>query len=231
MPAGVTVGATTNAQLLIVCDPSEQTAPPENLVANGPCRVCGDTNNEPRHDCRLVAHVEPRTYRRTTPRQLWDRQRRRWRTEYSYERFTAIVRRQDAPESARAHRSCYHGHQLHDDARYCAAMLLRRLQVGARPPSIDGLTTARWQATIERAGHRCYYCRQPVPEGDSWHKEHAIPLARGGRNHADNIVASCGTCNAKKGTKTAVEFLKQFRAKPPYPPPGTSHTKRRRQPN
>jgi 5-methylcytosine-specific restriction endonuclease McrA len=54
-------------------------------------------------------------------------------------------------------------------------------------------------------GGRCFYCVKPLTNG--FHVEHMTPLSRGGSNGPENIVCSCATCNLRKGTRTAAEFI------------------------
>jgi 5-methylcytosine-specific restriction endonuclease McrA len=56
---------------------------------------------------------------------------------------------------------------------------------------------------------RCFYC------GDSFgdkpgnrHVEHKTPVCRGGSSDPSNIVLACKSCNLRKHTKTAEEFLR-----------------------
>lgn len=63
----------------------------------------------------------------------------------------------------------------------------------------------------------CYYCRRIVDpntqaKGETNHRylatlDHKFPKARGGSNHHDNLVMSCGECNRAKGDMTAEEFF------------------------
>ena len=60
-------------------------------------------------------------------------------------------------------------------------------------------------ALLEEQGRRCFYCGVDLEDG--YHVEHMTPLSRGGADSIDNIVIACETCNKRKGTKTAEEFL------------------------
>lgn len=71
-----------------------------------------------------------------------------------------------------------------------------------RRASGGSLTAAEIVEIKERDGGFCAYCLQP---GAS-ELEHCTPLSRGGRNEAANIVMACKSCNARKGTKTVLEF-------------------------
>lgn len=45
---------------------------------------------------------------------------------------------------------------------------------------------------------RCWWCSCKLT---TYHVDHRIPLAKGGTNGPENIVASCGPCNQKKNAK------------------------------
>ena len=64
--------------------------------------------------------------------------------------------------------------------------------------------------TRERDGDFCCYCLLPIATD----LEHCTPLARGGTNTADNLVMACHSCNARKGTKTVLEFMNLWPTRP-----------------
>lgn len=64
-------------------------------------------------------------------------------------------------------------------------------------------TVAERLIKFQEYGNCCAYCRLPKPLTE----DHDIPLARGGTDDISNIVPACQSCNSKKNTKTAVEFL------------------------
>lgn len=59
---------------------------------------------------------------------------------------------------------------------------------------------------LEKHGRKCFYCDKEV---SAFEVEHMIPKAKGGSNRIDNLTLSCHSCNQKKGTLTAKEFIKQ----------------------
>ena len=59
---------------------------------------------------------------------------------------------------------------------------------------------------LEKHGRKCFYCDKEV---SAFEVEHMIPKAKGGSNRIDNLTLSCHSCNQKKGTLTAEEFIKQ----------------------
>lgn len=70
-----------------------------------------------------------------------------------------------------------------------------------------GLTRDEWLAicrsqTDDAGSVCCAYCKRPCdPTVD-----HVVPLARGGRHEASNIVAACVTCNSSKCDRLITEW-------------------------
>ncbi|MEW6056453.1 MAG: HNH endonuclease [Bdellovibrionota bacterium] len=52
----------------------------------------------------------------------------------------------------------------------------------------------------------CHYCSKKFAPHELT-MDHVVPLARGGRSTAGNIVPSCKTCNSSKNLETPVEQL------------------------
>lgn len=57
---------------------------------------------------------------------------------------------------------------------------------------------------FERDGGHCSYCGADVSE--SFHIDHAVPVAYGGGNDPDNLALACATCNLSKGARTPDEW-------------------------
>jgi 5-methylcytosine-specific restriction endonuclease McrA len=56
------------------------------------------------------------------------------------------------------------------------------------------------RAVLERDGHVCHWCGEYANQAD-----HLIPLSRlGERLDPNNVVASCGSCNAARGGATGI---------------------------
>jgi hypothetical protein len=54
----------------------------------------------------------------------------------------------------------------------------------------------------ERADSRCEYCRAPqIVTGVTFHLEHIIPKAHGGRNIRTNYALACIHCNGRKSNR------------------------------
>lgn len=51
----------------------------------------------------------------------------------------------------------------------------------------------------------CYWCLRCLTD-KNFTIDHVIPLVRGGRHIADNLVASCRSCNSSKGAKLLSEW-------------------------
>jgi 5-methylcytosine-specific restriction endonuclease McrA len=62
-----------------------------------------------------------------------------------------------------------------------------------------------------RDDYVCAYCT--VHGGRDMTVDHVIPRSRGGRSVWENLVASCSTCNARKGSRTPEEARMPLRRK------------------
>lgn len=65
-------------------------------------------------------------------------------------------------------------------------------------------TEAEWQAILTRASHRCAACRKKK----ILHRDHIVPVSKGGSNYALNIQPLCKSCNSSKRDciEASVEF-------------------------
>ena len=60
-----------------------------------------------------------------------------------------------------------------------------------------------WQNLIQNT--KCYYCQIPIRRTEVT-MDHIVPISRGGRSNAGNLVPACKTCNEQKRSLTAVEW-------------------------
>lgn len=61
------------------------------------------------------------------------------------------------------------------------------------------------QQVIERAGNRCEYCKlSQAGQEATFHIDHVIPRARGGRTELDNLALACVSCSLHKGARQQV---------------------------
>jgi 5-methylcytosine-specific restriction endonuclease McrA len=67
-------------------------------------------------------------------------------------------------------------------------------------------------ACLQMAGYVCYYCGQDATTAD-----HVIPIIAGGDPiDQSNLVASCVTCNSRKGSRGQGHFLRTMRTPPVF---------------
>lgn len=64
-------------------------------------------------------------------------------------------------------------------------------------------TAAEWLDKLALFASLCAYCGVD----EKMTVDHMTPLLRGGSNDISNIVPACGSCNSRKHTKTAEEFM------------------------
>ncbi len=113
-------------------------------------------------------------------------------------RLSARRRRAADPAAARAYDRAY---KEANPAIYVASAAQGR----ARRASAPGrFSQAEWTTLLEEFDYRCAYCQAT---GIPLEREHMTPLIRGGAHAAHNIVPACTSCNRRKGTLTALEFL------------------------
>ena len=62
---------------------------------------------------------------------------------------------------------------------------------------------------MEMQANKCAYCGSAL--GQSFHRDHKIPLCRGGSNWPENIALTCASCNHRKSRLTASEFLSKLK--------------------
>ena len=60
------------------------------------------------------------------------------------------------------------------------------------------LSRRRRFEVLERCGYRCVYCGRGHADGVVLQVDHDLPVARGGGDEDDNLVASCFDCNLGK---------------------------------
>lgn len=63
---------------------------------------------------------------------------------------------------------------------------------------------AKWKSEQIK---KCYWCGASCD--DSFHVDHYVPLARGGKHDLGNLVISCGPCNLRKNAKDPYEFAQE----------------------
>ena len=102
------------------------------------------------------------------------------------------------PEKARAdNRAKY----LRNPEQWSHATNLRR----ARKRGNGGThTLAEWQEKLTLFAGCCIYCGR---DDRPLTRDHKVPLTRGGTDDIANLVPACRSCNSKKRTLTAQEFL------------------------
>ena len=73
-------------------------------------------------------------------------------------------------------------------------------------------STYRWrklrQEILKRDDFRCLYCGSAAT-----HIDHVTPLDKGGSDEPNNLASSCATCNLRKATQDAKQFIERQSAK------------------
>lgn len=166
------------------------------------CSKCGDEKavaefyggKQPCKECwKRIRRARPTL--RTAARRAYERV---WYARHR-EKVIAKVRRWQVAhpptDASRRQHNTVHGRW---QKRNLDAHALNQQRRRARIAGVGGnVTRAEWLAILERHGHRCAYCRSP----NDITMDHVIPISRGGRHTADNVVPACRPCNSRKGAR------------------------------
>jgi 5-methylcytosine-specific restriction endonuclease McrA len=141
----------------------------------------------------------------------------RWQIYYEVHRAEILQRARDyrlahpfhaTPESRarsaawkKAHPEAARADYVANRDGYLRRAIARRVRERGAPGSY---TAQEWRDKVELLGGCCIYCgRDDVKLGP----DHKVPLSRGGSNDIENIVPACRSCNSRKRTRTAHEYL------------------------
>ena len=97
-------------------------------------------------------------------------------------------------------------------ARPCVIRLVRYVRI---PRDVHRRKITR-KAVLARDAWTCQYCGR---QAAGLTVDHVIPRSRGGESVWENIVASCGPCNRKKGNQLPREVQMHPRSRPSPPGP------------
>ena len=76
----------------------------------------------------------------------------------------------------------------------------RRLRI--TPETVESIPL---RAVYDRAGDICYLCNRSIALQDA-HRDHVVPLSKGGTHTWANIRLACRACNCRKGTRLLSEL-------------------------
>jgi len=74
----------------------------------------------------------------------------------------------------------------------------------------NDLTSAQWEAILE-AWAGCAYCGAQASADASLQRDCVLPISRGGRYTAENVVPACRSCNASKCNEEVTHWLRRKR--------------------
>ena len=187
--------------------------------ARTPCAMCAAPN---RHSHGCFAHAVGRIGRPAREGGYHGPKKKRWVPDRSatwlgvtYDRYGPGWQCEHHHPSMSEAKKCGHQHlRLHQYGDCKCFTVAARSPIGqpvpARRVPIADMPAALWREMCSNAGYRCHYC---AVTSDRLHREHRVPLARGGANSISNIVPACGPCNLAKGILTDEEFIQMLTEK------------------
>lgn len=131
-----------------------------------------------------------------------ERERNRRRYAKEAEKRRAAARRYYA-ENAERYRAYAREWRANNPERRAEQHANRRARKYSNAGFI-GLPDDEWQRLVKRYGGCCAYCGT---RSDALHRDHVVPLSRGGRHAPANILPACQSCNSSKGAL----FLSEWR--------------------
>lgn len=139
---------------------------------------------------------------------------KQWQQGESYRAYQKRYHQEHREEISKQSRQNYLAHQkerLEKQRRYLqtergrmVGKAHRHKRRALKRASKGSYTTQQLQEQFQRQKGKCYWCK--VKLGKMWHADHVIPLAKGGSNTIDNIVAACPTCNMRRKDKLPHEW-------------------------
>lgn len=67
----------------------------------------------------------------------------------------------------------------------------------------NGFSVRDWHNVLVACDWKCFYCHIEL---DNPERDHMIPITRGGKTTADNVVPTCHSCNCRKNNRTVEEY-------------------------
>jgi 5-methylcytosine-specific restriction endonuclease McrA len=175
-----------------------------HYFVNGLCRSCNIANYNLAHRQEITDKERERRHKNIDRYRAVDRKRnetparKEWKKAYQdvyYEKNKVYLQAYNR-EWMKSHKEQM-GH-------YHAIRNTRKKQLPAT------LTPQEWQEILITHGNKCFYCGI---SGVTLHKEHKIPISRGGGFVKENIVPACGSCNSQKSFRTPEEFAEYLKEK------------------
>ena len=74
----------------------------------------------------------------------------------------------------------------------------------------NDLTAAQWEVILD-AWDGCAYCGAQASADASLQRDCVLPISRGGRYTAENVVPACRSCNASKCNEEVTHWLRRKR--------------------
>jgi 5-methylcytosine-specific restriction endonuclease McrA len=89
----------------------------------------------------------------------------------------------------------------HPEVKHASEARRRARRIGSPGP---GWTADDVKAQHKAQNGRCFYCKKDL--GKKYHRDHIIPLSKGGHHCRSNLALACPPCNMRKHDKDPQEF-------------------------
>lgn len=177
----------------------------ERLVSDGGCVRCGQLQRNARRQLQKILG-------------LWKRPKRSPEAKRAQKARARLRQKQADPEGYRKKRA---EDKARQHARNPAARRERHRRWKRKNPELHAVhrrnaklkrrgvpgkhTVAELRARYADQEGRCFWCREAL--SDDYHRDHVIPVSKGGTNDIRNIVLACAPCNVRKSDTHPLELL------------------------
>lgn len=185
----------------------------ERLVSDGGCVRCGQLQRKARRQLQKILGLGKRPKQSTEARRAQNARARLrqkqtdpegYRKKRVEEKARSRLRQKMLdPEGYRTTRGAQsrRWRQNHPEQR-----AVQRRQYKLKRRGVPGKhTVAELRARYAEQEGRCFWCRESLPK--EYHRDHVVPVSKGGTNDIRNIVLACAPCNVRKSDTHPLELL------------------------
>lgn len=156
------------------------------------CRECNTRKARERRDRSPQLVEQKREYDRKRSRLLADEYRARASAHYYANREQRIAYAREWAEK-------------NPEKRSAIAQSYKHRRRASERSGMTGRELAQWKRTQPKI---CHWCGAKCEA--SFHVDHYVPLSKGGKHEASNLVIACRSCNFRKNAKDPFAFAREM---------------------
>lgn len=131
-------------------------------------------------------------------------EKKRYDAEYNKANRERILKRMQAYNAATSKQKIENAKKWAAENPEKRRAISKSYKARRRAKEKDGISTGELIAWEREAKKVCHWCNAKCPK--SYHVDHYVPLSKGGKHEAGNLVIACRKCNLRKSAKDPYEF-------------------------